>query len=119
VPLLRHALGGTHFCAQSRGRNSFPLISPWGQNLPPNRALGLAASHTPGGKFPCRCPDRTRMSSGRDFFDRLCRAGQTCPVFVLVSFGEESVKPRFFARLPCKKGPGIVKWYHMYRKMGH
>src|SRR5699024_3685090 len=47
------------------------------------------------------------------------RAGQTCPVFVLVSFGEESVKPRFFARLPCKKGPGIVKWYHMYRKMGH
>src|SRR5699024_2513975 len=26
VSLKRHALGGTHFCAQSRDRNSFPLI---------------------------------------------------------------------------------------------
>ena len=25
--VTRHALGGTHFCAQTRGRNSFPLIS--------------------------------------------------------------------------------------------
>ena len=39
VPHLRHALGGTHFCAQSRVRNSFPLIFPWGQNLVLNRAL--------------------------------------------------------------------------------
>ena len=95
-------LGGTHFCAQSRDRNSFPLILlrlagfrgaqalakigalrqrrlaasstgraspplPWGQNLAPNRALGLAASHTPGAKFPCMCPARMHMSSGRDF----------------------------------------------------
>ena len=37
VALLRHALGGTHFCAQSRDRNSFPLIFPWGQNLALNR----------------------------------------------------------------------------------
>ena len=34
------ALGGTHFCAQSRDRNSFPLIFPWGQNGVLNRALG-------------------------------------------------------------------------------
>src|SRR5699024_3675456 len=26
VPQKRHALGGTHFCAQPRDRNSFPLI---------------------------------------------------------------------------------------------
>src|SRR5699024_2115678 len=39
VPQKRHALGGTHFCAQPRDRNSFPLISPWGQNLPLNHAL--------------------------------------------------------------------------------
>ena len=37
---LRHALGGTHFCPHPRVRNSFPLVSPWGQNLPSNRALG-------------------------------------------------------------------------------
>ena len=36
---MRHTLGGTHFCAHTRGRNSFPLISPWGQNLALNRAL--------------------------------------------------------------------------------
>ena len=45
--VLRHALGGTHFCAQSRDRNSFPLIFPWGQNLPLNpctRPYGLAHS---------------------------------------------------------------------------
>ena len=71
VSQKRHALGGTHFCAQSRGRNSSPLIFPWGQNLALNRALGLAASHTPSAKFPCRCPDRTHMSSGRDGFDDL------------------------------------------------
>ena len=35
----RHAPGGTHFCPQSRDRNSFPLVSPWGQNLALNRAL--------------------------------------------------------------------------------
>ena len=63
------ALGGTHFCAQSRGRNSFPLISPWGQNLPPNRALGLTASHTLSGKFPCMCPVHPHMSAERDFSD--------------------------------------------------
>src|SRR5699024_39368 len=39
VSQKRPALGGTHFCAQPRGRNSFPLISPWGQNLALNRAL--------------------------------------------------------------------------------
>ena len=39
VSQKRHALGGTHFCAQSRDRNSFPLIFPWGQNLAQNRAL--------------------------------------------------------------------------------
>src|SRR5699024_145924 len=30
---------------------------------------------TPSAKFPCRCPDRTHMSSGRDDFDSLRRAG--------------------------------------------
>ena len=59
--------------AQSRDRNSFPLISPWGQNLAPNRALGLAASHTLCAKFPCMCPARTHMSSGQDFFVSQCR----------------------------------------------
>ncbi len=54
VSQKRHAPGGTHFCPHTRDRNSFPLVSPWGQN-----------------QFPCRCPDRTRMSSGRDFFDSL------------------------------------------------
>src|SRR5699024_5662293 len=39
VSQKRHAPGGTHFCAQSRDRNSFPLVSPWGQNLAPNHAL--------------------------------------------------------------------------------
>ena len=43
------------------------LISPWGQNLAPNRALGLAASHTPGAKFPCMCPVHPHMSAGQDF----------------------------------------------------
>src|SRR5699024_7431656 len=69
----RHALGGTHFCAQSRDRNSFPLIFPWGQNLPLNHALGLAASHTLSGKFPCMCPVHPHMSAGRDFFYNLAR----------------------------------------------
>ena len=31
------------------------------------------ASHTLCAQFPCRCPDRTHMSSGRDFFDSLER----------------------------------------------
>ena len=39
VSQKRHALGGTHFCPHARDRNSFPLISPWGQNLALNRAL--------------------------------------------------------------------------------
>ena len=70
--LYEVSLGGTHFCAQSRDRNSFPPnIPPGGQNLAPNRALGLAASHTPGAKFSCMCPARMHMSSGRDFFDSL------------------------------------------------
>src|SRR5699024_10099682 len=103
VSLKRHALGGTHFCAQSRDRNSFPLILlrlagfrgaqalakigalrqrrlaasstgraspplPWGQNRALNRALALTGSHTPSALFPCRCPARTHMSSGQDFF---------------------------------------------------
>src|SRR5699024_499021 len=67
VAQKRPALGGTHFCAQPRGRNSFPLISPWGQNSALNRALGLAASHTLSAEFPCRCPACMRMSSRRDF----------------------------------------------------
>src|SRR5699024_10457684 len=32
VSRLRHAPGGNDFCAQSRDRNSFSLVSPWGQN---------------------------------------------------------------------------------------
>src|SRR5699024_9552984 len=68
VSQRRHALGGTHFCAQPRDRNSFPLIFPWGQNLALNRALGLAASHTLSAKFPCMCPVHPHMSAGRDFF---------------------------------------------------
>ena len=32
LSVLKHAPGGTHFRAPSRGRNSFPLVSPWGQN---------------------------------------------------------------------------------------
>ena len=65
---LRHALGGTHFCPHTRVRNSFPLISPWGQNLAQNRALGFIASHTLCAKFSCMCPARMHMSSGRDYF---------------------------------------------------
>ena len=42
----RHAPGGTHFCPQSRDRNSFPLVSPWGQNLALNRALRRKAART-------------------------------------------------------------------------
>ena len=60
VSQKRHALGGTHF---------FPLISPWGQNLAPNRALGLAASHTPGAKG-CRCPNFRRTSQRARKFGR-------------------------------------------------
>ena len=32
VSQKRHAPGGTHFCPHTRDRNSFPLVSPWGQN---------------------------------------------------------------------------------------
>src|SRR5699024_3685092 len=39
VPQKRHAPGGTHFCPHARDRHSFPLVSPWGQNLALNRAL--------------------------------------------------------------------------------
>ena len=58
---------GNPFLPAAQDRNSFPLISPWGQNLAPNRALGLAASHTPGAKFPCMCPVHPHMSAGQDF----------------------------------------------------
>src|SRR5699024_6866432 len=61
----RHAPGGTHFCAQSRDRNSFPLVSSWGQNLSPNHALACG-SHTLGVKFPCLCPSHPHMSAGWD-----------------------------------------------------
>ena len=44
------------------------LISPWGQNLAQNRALGFIASHTLCAKFSCMCPARMHMSSGRDYF---------------------------------------------------
>src|SRR5699024_11368885 len=67
VSQKRHAPGGTHFCAQSRVRNSFPLVSPWGQNCALNRALGLAASHTLSAQFPCMCPVHPHMSAGQDF----------------------------------------------------
>ena len=53
-------------------RNSFPLIFPWGQNFPANRALACG-SHTLAEKFPCMCPARTHMSSGQDFFVSQCR----------------------------------------------
>ena len=32
VSQKRHAPGGTHFCLHAQDRNSFPLVSPWGQN---------------------------------------------------------------------------------------
>ena len=70
--MLNSELGGTHFCAQPRDRNSFPLIFPWGQNFPANRALACG-SHTLAEKFPCMCPARTHMSSGQDFFVSQCR----------------------------------------------
>ena len=38
---------------------------PFRQNFPSNRALGRA-SHTLAGKFPCMCPGRTYLPSGRD-----------------------------------------------------
>ena len=61
----RHALGGTHFCAQSRDRNSFPLIFPWGQNLPLNHALGLRPRTLPAANFPvCVPPVRTCRPGG-------------------------------------------------------
>src|SRR5699024_8808155 len=47
VAQKRHALGGTNFCAQSRGRNSFPLISPFWTKCstePRTRPCGLAHS---------------------------------------------------------------------------
>ena len=56
----------TQLPVSSTGRGR--CVCPWGQNLPQNHALGLAASHTLCGKFPCRCPSRTHMSSGWDFF---------------------------------------------------
>ena len=63
------ALRQTQLPVSSTGRGR--CVCPWGQNLPQNRALSLAASHTLCGKFPCRCPSRTHMSSGWDFFDRM------------------------------------------------
>src|SRR5699024_1120009 len=35
------------------------------------RTRPISGSHTLSAKFPCMCPDRTHMSSGRDFFDSL------------------------------------------------
>src|SRR5699024_3931645 len=54
-----------------RPLDALGAAAPWGQNLPLNRALGLTASHTLSGKFPCMCPVQPHMSAGRDFFDNL------------------------------------------------
>ena len=70
---------GNPFLRAVARQKFLPLISPWGQNLAPNRALGLAASHTPGAKFPCMCPVHPHMSAGQDFFDNLARpCGEKC-----------------------------------------
>ena len=68
-PSVKLYFRGNPFLPAAQDRNSFPLISPWGQNLPLNHALGLAASHTLSGKFPCMCPVHPHMSAGRDFFN--------------------------------------------------
>ena len=91
VSQKRHALGGTHFCAQPRGRNSFPLISPWGQKFnaePRTRPQG--GSHTLSVKFPCMCPVHPHMSTGRDFFDSLkalSRMGEGLILLCLLCLG--------------------------------
>ena len=78
----RHAPGGTLFCLLRRSRKTSPLVSPFWTKLsaePRTRPKGprtlsatahsaQRASHTLCAQFPCRCPDRTHMSSGRDFF---------------------------------------------------
>ena len=67
-------------CRKTTRSRGIPLVSPWGQNLALNRALGLTASHTLSAKFPCMCPVHPHMSAGRDFFDSLLDDG--CIVFL-------------------------------------
>ena len=72
---------GNPFLPAAQVRNSFPLVSPWGQNLPSNRALGLTASHTLSVKFPCMCPVHPHMSAGQDFlivYAGFWAAGRLC-----------------------------------------
>ena len=66
---LRHALGGTHFCPHTRDRNSFPLISPWGQNsaTEPRTRCARTLSAT---EFPCRCLVRLQKGFGDRITER-------------------------------------------------
>ena len=64
-----------------RPQDAPQLRSPWGQNLPSNRALGLTASHTLSVKFPCMCPVHPHMSAGQDFlivYAGFWAAGRLC-----------------------------------------
>ena len=63
--------GGTHFCLHSQVRNSSPLVSPFSTKFSSEPRTRPSASHTLAGKFPCRCSDRTRMSSGLNGLDDL------------------------------------------------
>src|SRR5699024_3779431 len=68
----RATLQGEPISARIRGTE---ILSPW---YPPGDKIWRRTAHSPqsgshtlSAKFPCMCPDRTRMSSGRDFFDNL------------------------------------------------
>ena len=59
---------GNLFLPAAQVRNSFPLISPWGQNFPANRALACG-SHTLCDKG-CRYPNFRRTSQRARKFGR-------------------------------------------------
>ena len=52
-------------------RNPSPLVSPFSTKFSSEPRTRPLASHTLAGKFPCRCSDRTRMSSGLNGLDDL------------------------------------------------
>ena len=76
-------LQGEPISARSRATE---IPSPW---YPPGDKIkrrtahsAQRASHTLCAQFPCMCPDRTHMSSGRDFFDSQNRPrGSPCGRF--------------------------------------
>ena len=64
-------LQGGPFSACCAGQKTFPPGIPLLDKIERRTAHSAQrASHTLCAQFPCRCPDRTHMSSGRDFFWR-------------------------------------------------